>query len=191
MITPNHWRMPESRHRRFIKDYPFATLFGPNQVVDHLPLHLDHEGQRLIGHCAKVNALWQTCHQAAVTAVFHGPHAYIPAHAYDTQPAVPTWNYAVLHVTGRFSALDEQATWSIIQSMHAQFESNVSQEEEQFQKNMLNGIVGFEIAIDAIVGKEKLGQHRKAVDQQAVLSHLKNSKATQAKDLVEYMDRTL
>jgi transcriptional regulator len=42
-----------------------------------------------------------------VTAIFHGPHGYVSPSWYTVKKAVPTWNYAVVHVRGRVVRIDD------------------------------------------------------------------------------------
>jgi predicted FMN-binding regulatory protein PaiB len=40
---------------------------------------------------------------------FHGPHGYVSPTWYETAPAVPTWNYGVVHAHGRPRANEDDA----------------------------------------------------------------------------------
>src|SRR5438105_15808368 len=87
---------------RCIHDHPFATLAvttadGP--VANHLPMLLDTDANKLVGHVARANPLWRD--YAAGTpglAIFSGPQAYVNPSWYgskrETRKVGPTWNYA-------------------------------------------------------------------------------------------------
>src|SRR5262249_39789477 len=89
----------------FLDRFGFATLvsvvdgapFGPP-----LPMLLDREGGRLLGHVARANPHWHGFDgEREALVVFHGPHAYVSPSWYAAALAVPTWNYAAVHVYGR------------------------------------------------------------------------------------------
>src|ERR1700729_3208902 len=87
--------------------YPLATVITPGTDelwVSHVPLLVRRrEGAiSLAGHLARANAHWEAMEGGApTTAIFHGPHAYISPTWYATSPAVPTWNYVVVHAVGK------------------------------------------------------------------------------------------
>ena len=91
----------------FIERYDFATLTSSSStglVASHIPIMLRRSAGRavLIGHVARANSQWQQFDGTAeALAIFHGPHAYVSPTWYATSPAVPTWNYAVVHVYGK------------------------------------------------------------------------------------------
>src|SRR5690554_5998653 len=95
---------------KFMEEHSFAVLFSQlNNVptATHLPLILDRTEGCLYGHMAKANPHWQDI-QNEVLVVFNGPHTYISPSLYETNQAVPTWNYTAVHVTGKFSIIAEQ-----------------------------------------------------------------------------------
>jgi len=91
----------------FLERYDFATLTSSSSaglVSSHIPLMLRRSAGRavLIGHVARANSQWQQFDgEAEALAIFHGPHAYVSPTWYATSPAVPTWNYAAVHVYGK------------------------------------------------------------------------------------------
>ncbi|AIJ21415.1 Negative transcriptional regulator [Amycolatopsis methanolica 239] len=46
---------------------------------------------------------------APVLLVFRDAHGYVSPTAYGYTPAVPTWNYAAVHVTGVLEPVDDPA----------------------------------------------------------------------------------
>src|SRR5215204_4517774 len=97
----------------FIERYDFATLTSSSStglVASHIPIMLRRSGGRavLLGHVARANSQWQQFDgRAEALAIFHGPHAYVSPTWYATSPAVPTWNYAAVHVYGKPRAREE------------------------------------------------------------------------------------
>lgn len=169
---------------RFIAEHAFATLVTsrPDGVaVSHVPLLWDAARRILTGHLARPNP--QVAHLAEgaeALAIFHGPHAYVSPRWYRNHPAVPTWNYAVVHAHGRLRRIDDKAALAeIVDALARQFEAGEAepwQFEDQpvpFRDGLLGGIVGFEIAVERLEGKFKLSQNRAAEDRQGVIAGLR------------------
>ena len=87
-----------------MRRHPFATVVGVAggaPEIAHLPLLVKEGPLRIEGHVARQNPLARLVEAGApLTAVFHGPHAYVSPRFYRTAPNVPTWNYAVVHASG-------------------------------------------------------------------------------------------
>ena len=138
---------------------PFAT---------HLPFLLERKsGQHgtLVGHVARANPHWQEAAGQAALAIFSGPHAYISPTWYEAEQAVPTWNYAAVHVYGKVQIIeDESGLLKIVQDMVRVYEQAMPQPwsfdgSAKFVKRLLAQIVGFRIEIEKIEGKFKLNQN--------------------------------
>jgi transcriptional regulator len=161
----------------FIGHYPFANLIiqspdGP--WVSHVSL-LWSKGQ-LIGHIARANPQAAMLDGGQALAVFNGPHAYVSPRWYQTTPAVPTWNYAVVHARGPARLLSESETAAALASLAAAYEPGpewvFADLAEDYRAGMQRGIVGFAITVDSLEGKFKLSQNRSADDRRAVAEHL-------------------
>lgn len=192
MYLPKHFEVTNSDTlANLIGEYPLATLIGildDQSEINHLPLMLSSDQSRLFGHVARSNPLIQIANQATsqVTAVFHGPSAYVTPSWYPSKPetgkVVPTWNYAVVHAQGNLSLIDDPL-WlrkhvSQMTDIHEptyQSQWKLDDAPEEYIQLMLNAIVGIEIQITSMVGKFKLSQNRPAKDHAAVLGELKHS----------------
>jgi transcriptional regulator len=161
----------------FIQSYPFATLMtygndGP--WVSHLPL-LFENGQ-LFGHLARANPQTSALGGADALVIFHGPHAYVSPRWYETSPAVPTWNYAVVHAVGPARLLNADETAQTMDRMSSVYEPgsewSFTELPHDYRKDMLRGIVGISIAVSRLEGKFKLSQNRPLADQQRVAERL-------------------
>ena len=181
----------------FIDDYSFATLVsvrGGIPFATHLPLLLDRERKVLLGHVAKANPHAEVFGARSESlAIFHGPHAYISPAWYVTAPAVPTWNYAAVHVYGPLEPLSESRTRELVDLTVDKYESERSVPwpndlPQDFREKMLRGIVGFEMPIARIEGKFKLGQNRSEADQAEMFSHLQSA-GLDARSLAEFIAR--
>src|SRR4051812_47202497 len=108
MYIPNAFRIEDpSKLTAFIQRYSFATFIthdGAGPCASHLPMLFwpgagDHG--TLVSHMARANPQWQHFSSGSeVLVIFHGPHSYISPSWYQTEPAVPTWNYATVHAYG-------------------------------------------------------------------------------------------
>lgn len=175
--------------------YPFATVVTPTAAelwVSHVPLLPRRREGRvvLIGHLARANAHWRALEGgASTTAIFHGPHAYISPRWYATAPAVPTWNYVVVHATGPATIHDDEAhVAGHLREMTERFEGGhpgawgADALPADFAAPLLRAVVGFELAVERWEGKLKLGQNRGAEDRAGVIAHLgsESSEASRA-----------
>jgi transcriptional regulator len=165
----------------FIHAHGFATLItGKSGKIwaSHLPVLFDEEADVLRSHMARANEQWKHFEGAdEILCVFHGPHAYISPSWYEMQHTVPTWNYAVVHVYGRPSIVDQAQLKQIVLDTTAKYESSMPKPwtlplSEQEMEGMLKGIVGFKIDIGRVEAKFKLGQNRSAADQEKILRNL-------------------
>ncbi len=178
--------------REIIRTYPFATLISTapdgQPSVSHLPLLLDMSrgsSGLLIGHLARANphATELATVGPLVLAIFHGPHAYVSPTWYETKPAVPTWNYAVVHVRGRVNVFRESGrVREILDVTVRAFELDdspwqMSDLPAAYLQSMSAGVVAFEIEIGSVEGKFKLSQNRSAIDQAGVVEALSHGDA--------------
>jgi transcriptional regulator len=165
--------------------YPFATVITPGTDelwVSHVPLLVRRRagGVVLAGHVARANAHWESMEGGAVTtAIFHGPHAYVSPTWYATSPAVPTWNYVVVHAVGKARVHhDGHDLAELLRELTGQYEGHQAGAwspdglPEDFAQPMRGAIVGFEIAVDRLEGKVKLSQNRSAEDRRGVVAAL-------------------
>ena len=147
-----------------------------------------------MSHMAKANPQWQQLESTGQPLViFQGPHAYISPTLYESEFAVPTWNYAAVHVYGVPRIITEAVELqSMLEKLVSIYESgrhppwSVSWEDERY-KDRLNSIVGFEIEITRIEGKFKLSQNRPPADQLSVIEGLKASHSQVEREVGELM----
>jgi transcriptional regulator len=173
----------------FMDEYAFVDLVtsAPTLRITHIPVILDRTAGtygKIMGHVSRQNPQSQAFdgRQTGVI-VFRGPHGYISPTWYAKKEAVPTWNFAVVHATGRPAAItDNEALHKLLGRLIEKFESSegsgydFSKLPESYVSPMLGGIVGFEMAIESLEGKFKLGQERSDTDKQGLLEHLGQAK---------------
>jgi transcriptional regulator len=140
-------------------------------VASHIPLILDRAGGEhgtLLAHVGRANPQWRGFDgKTEVLSVFQGPHAYISPGWYDpANPAVPTWNYAVVHAYGVPRIVEDPAHVRAQQeALVARFEAgrdepwSLDSQKADYVEGMLKGIVAFEIPVARLEGKFKLNQN--------------------------------
>lgn len=188
--------------RELISDYGFATLVSGGAdglVATHVPVLHDPQpapNGRLIAHIARANSHGAALDGAEVLAIFIGPHGYVSPSWYQTHPAVPTWNYAAVHVYGRARLVTDKARLcEIVAQLVDKYESgrpapwSMSGLPERYLHGMLNAIVGIEIDVTRIEGKHKLSQNRDVEDRRRVIATLEESRDPQDRLLAAYMAR--
>ncbi|MGH7781966.1 MAG: FMN-binding negative transcriptional regulator [Candidatus Binataceae bacterium] len=197
MYIPKAFEITEKRTlHEFIEAHSFATLVSNDAdglFASHVPLTLNHGGSvnaSLAGHFARANPHWRALEQAGrCIAIFTGPHSYISPSWYESEPAVPTWNYAAVHVYGKARIIYDSA-WvaGLLDRMIAIYEARQARPwpgilPVEFRANLAKEIVGFEIEIDRFEGKFKLGQNRPLEDQRGTLRNLERSDDATAREL--------
>jgi transcriptional regulator len=166
----------------FIERYGFAALITNVEGVpfaSHLPMLLDRDRELLLGHLARANPHWQSLNgNQEGLVVFSGPHAYISPSWYVTSPAVPTWNYAAVHVYGAPRLIDDPGRLTdLLDRLVSRYESGADQPWKydlpaDYRQKMERAVVGIEVPIARIEGKFKFGQNRSAEDRRGMLDRL-------------------
>ena len=189
--------------------YPFATVVGvpspeaPDEdesapEIAHLPCLVDEPLATVQLHVARGNQLGALAARGArLTAVFRGPHAYVSPRWY-TEPTrqVPTWSYAVVHLSGPARVLGEDALVAQLGAMAACFEQgaerpwSIDAAAPGIIQGLLRGVVGIAIDVDRVEGKLKLGQNRTAEDRAGVVRALEARGAPGDADLLALLRAT-
>jgi len=159
---------------------PFGLLVthGPGGLeASNLPFVMTQNdaGLVLTGHLAAANAQCAAFDGAAALAVFGGPHAYISPGWYRTQPAVPTWDYAAVHVHGHLERLEGEALGTMLRALaHGDpggFDLDAL--EAGYRDGMLKGIRGFRLRAERIEAQWKMSQNRSAADREGIIAALR------------------
>jgi transcriptional regulator len=169
----------------FMDEYAFVDLVTatPTLRITHIPVFLDRTRGRLgtiFGHISAQNPQRQAFDGGApATVVFRGPNGYISPTWYAKKDVVPTWNFGVVHASGRPTAIEgPEATRALLARLIRTFEqkSGTSYDFDSlpadYVAGMMKGIAPFSVEIEALEGKFKLGQERSEGDRQGVLEHL-------------------
>ena len=105
-----------------VRRNPFAVVVsaepGRAPVATHVPVIFPRhdevpgtlDGVTMIGHMARKNPQWtQFTAGQEILLVFSGQHGYVSPGTYGYEPAVPTLNYAAVHLTGTVEVTDTRA----------------------------------------------------------------------------------
>jgi len=176
-----------ARHLDFMEEFSFAMLVTAKGGVriTNVPTLLDRSADgwgKLWWHIARSNAHNQVFDGGTeCTVVFHGPHGYISPNWYSAKNSVPTWNFAVVHATGKPRRLDDDAAFAkSLERLVARNEDGgdwaLSKLSDSYLKGMRQGIVAYEMVIEQVEAKFKLGQDRSADDRAGILKGLKTGR---------------
>ena len=182
----------------FIQAHNFGILVstGPEgAIASHIPFLYDPERGphgTLWGHLAKANPqLRDLAAGCEALAIFEGPHGYISPRWYATHPAVPTWNYSIVHAYGTVEPIADAAELERLVARLAEHHEagaappwRLADQPEKYRAGMIRGISGFGIRITRLEGKFKLSQNRDATDRARVIAALR---AEGSHDLAELM----
>ena len=185
MYTPRHFVETDlAALDQLARDHPFATLItiaDGEPFVSHLPVlyQRDTDGILVQGHWARANPQWR--HGGEAKLILQGPHAYISPSWYpdkESAAQVPTWNYAVAHLSGRLQIIEEErGLASIVSELTAKHEADVGSDwrfefEREELRSQLRGIVGFRLRPTDIELKFKLSQNHPQANIRSVAEQL-------------------
>jgi transcriptional regulator len=173
----------------FMDNFSFVDLVTatPTIRITHIPVVLDRSKGpfgTIYGHISGNNPQKQAFNGTVpAVIVFHGPESYISPTWYAKTEAVPTWNFAVVHASGKLKPItDKTALHELLAGLIHKFEGRYPQSTYDFSKlpdtyvyPMIGAIIGFEMEIEGIEGKCKLGQDRSEEDRQSIVKHLPNA----------------
>ncbi len=195
MYLPDHFRVEDvPEMHALMRARPFAALVSAGSAglyASHLPTVLKDDGPCGVIEChlARANP---HCRDLAegneALMIFQGPEGYITPNWYPSKAehgkVVPTWNYAVVHATGRPEVVKDKA-WLLrhVGELTAQQEKTeakpwaLSDAPDSYIDVMLRGIVGFRFVITRHEGKWKMSQNCELKDREGVVQGL-NARAT-------------
>ena len=182
-----------------MRAHPLATVISVDQngspFVSHLPLVVQPDGDGLvcIGHLSRANLHWKLLDGRRATAIFHGPDAYITPSWY-VKNSVPTWNYAVVHVLGMVTLIEDRAgIVRCLEALTATVEKGPDAWQFWIPENLRNtlesAIVGFQLSVETIQSKFKLSQNRSEADRAGVFRGLAGRDDAASQSLRTLMQR--
>ncbi|HEX4999291.1 MAG TPA: FMN-binding negative transcriptional regulator [Terriglobia bacterium] len=200
MYIPDAFRISDSGTLYdFIDRYDFATIVTTTVdglVASHVPVVLErHPAAVLRAHVARANTHWHSFDgKAEALVIFQGPHGYVSPTWYANSPAVPTWNYAAVHVYGAPRVVDDPlVTRALLGALVDRYERSRSPSwsaaaaPTDFIERLTAGTVTFEIPIMRIEGKFKLGQNRSLEDRLGTIAGLEREQNVESAALATFM----
>jgi transcriptional regulator len=174
----------------FMEEFAFVELVtvSPSLRITHIPVWLDRAAGpygTIHGHISRQNpqsAMFDGRQTGVI--VFRGPHGYIsPTWYAKTQNVVPTWNFAVAHATGKLRPVEGKKELNeFLSKLIAKFESHegtsydFAKLDDSYKYGLMGGIIGFELEIELLEGKFKLGQDRSQADRESLLKKMTAAK---------------
>lgn len=168
-----------------IRKRVFATLaavVGGRLAFAYAPVVLDAgSGKGAIRfHLAIGNPLTALKDGTRVLASFMASDAYISPDWYAQPVTVPTWNYVAVEGEGAVRRLSREELRQQIVDISAQEEEKllpkppwqVDKVAPQRLEALLNGIVGFSLPFDSLLGKFKLSQNKSKEDFESAIAGL-------------------
>lgn len=214
MYIPEHFVLTDQEAiGAVLRDYAFAVLVtavdGAPPQATHLPfIHAPKAGPNgtLMAHMARANPHWRDLAQlqadgGEALVIFQGPHAYVSPRWYGPGPAVPTWNYVVVHAYGTPRLIeDATAARAHVAALAATYESAVAEsgaaepwrldtQEDSYTRAKIRGIVAFEIPIARLEAKAKLNQNQTPAARQGAIAALADSDDPLGREVAKLMRR--
>jgi transcriptional regulator len=185
--SPDYALTDEAAVRDLVRENPWMsfTSFVPGRglVSSHYPVLLDEDadGIVLLSHVGRPDERLHDLGQHEVLATVYGPQGYVSPGWYEVSPAVPTWNFAVVHAYGVPELLSDDENLAILGRMVAHFENRLPEpflmdgtlHNADYARRIVGGTVGFRMRVTRFEAKEKMSQDkpREVVDR--VIEHLR------------------
>lgn len=188
--------------KRLIRENPWATIvsqtaLGP--VASHYPVLLDEsrEDISIVSHLGKPDDLIHEFGSHELLVIIQGPHGYISPGWYDANPAVPTWNFVVAHLSGVPEILSDEENWNVLGRLVDHFEDRMPQprrmagtpDNEAYAQRLLSGTVGWRLTPTRTVAKSKLSQNRPVETVDRIINGLEGDGASASPALAAEMRR--
>jgi transcriptional regulator len=170
---------------RLLAKHAFGVLVsseGNEFHATHLPYLASEEGDLVTMHMARANPHWRAIESHPhCRFIVQGAHGYVSPAWYETEAAVPTWNYEAVHLEGTAELeFDEARLWEIVVALSARFEEpgaaalwSVEKLTDDFRKPRLRSIVGVRLRVDRGEAQQKLSQNRSLSERRRVAAELR------------------
>lgn len=172
--------------RRVIDANPWATVVSAPEdglVASHYAVLLDDDRDDLtvVGHVGRPDDAIHGLGEREILLAFQGPHGYVSPGWYGDVPAVPTWNYTAVHLSGVPEILSTAENLRVLDALVARFESRLPDprlmwerpNDAAFIERLESGTVGFRLTPTKVVAKRKLSQNKPAETIEAVIAALR------------------
>jgi transcriptional regulator len=187
---------------KLIEEYPLATLTSiqdSTPFFSHIPLIAENVSDRLflMGHMAKGNPHWKMMNEKPIHVIFNGPNEYISPKWYEKND-VPTWNYAVVHIEGHCSLIENlDGILACLKKLSKASEAKSDNPWEFWIPEDLAGpgvieksILGFKIEVKSLKAKFKLNQSRSEADLHGAIKGLEAQNTDSGRNMASLMHKS-
>ena len=171
--------------KQLVRDNPWITLVSHPEgglVASHYPAIVDEDRDELslVSHVGRPDDLVHELGRHEVLVIVQGPHGYVSPSWYDANPAVPTWNFVVAHLSGVPELLDADENLRMLGRLVDHFEAPLPEPramlgtpaDAAYATRISSGTVGFRLTPTRIVAKAKLSQNKPPHIVESVLEQL-------------------
>lgn len=184
--NPSFTLADEAEIRRVIDANPWATIVssaddGP--VASHYVVLLDddQDGLTVVGHVGRPDDVLHGLGDRELLVIFQGPHGYVSPGWYGDVPAVPTWNYTAVHLSGVPEILTAEENLAVLDRLVDRFEGALPHPRRMWERpndpafieRLAAGTVGFRLTPTRVVAKRKLSQNKPAETVGDVIAELR------------------
>jgi len=158
---------------RIIRENPWGTFVSnasTGLVASHYPVILDDTREELsiVSHVGRPDEQLHELGEHELLVILQGPHGYISSSWYDADPAVPTWNFVAVHLSGVPELLSPEENLQVLERLVDHFERELPEprqmrgtlEDERYAERISSGTVGLRLTPTKIVAKQKMSQNR-------------------------------
>ncbi len=188
--------------KRLIRENPWTTIVSNTSdglVASHYPVLIDESREELsiVTHVGRPDEQLHELGQHEILMIVQGPHGYISPGWYDAKPAVPTWNFIVVHLSGVPEILDDQENLNVLAALVDHFEDrmphprrmNGTPENTEYAARISSGTVGLRLTPTRIVAKSKMSQNRPPETVDRIITELEGDGPYASETLASEMRR--
>lgn len=205
MYVPKHFAMDDVNEcLALMQACPLATVVQHTEsglLANHIPMLVERKNDewRIRAHVARANPMWRAAN-SDVLLVFQGADSYISPSWYASKAidhkAVPTWNYAAVHVSGLL-VVHEDEVWlrSLLTDLTAVHEQSMptpwglNDAPDDFVAANLRALVGIEIEVTKVVGKWKVSQNHPPANRDTVCQGLRSEAGGQNETMAQMVEQ--
>jgi len=179
------YAMNDDDLKRLIRDNPWATLVcqtSAGLMASHYPVLVDesHAELSLLTHLGRPDDVVMEIGQRELLVIVQGPHGYISPSWYDANPAVPTWNFTVAHLSGIPELLAAEENYQVLGQLVDFFEGQLPQPRQmrgsrvdaEYSRRISAGTLGLRLTPTRITTKAKLSQDKSRAVVDSVIRSL-------------------
>lgn len=185
MYRPPAFRLDREPSIDIVRQIGFGHLVveGHELLSSPVPFLLNDAATVARFHLARANDITKALDGGANGLIIvAGPDSYVSPSWYPSKledpRVVPTWNYVVVHLRGRLSAMSDDSVRELVGDLTDHHEQRrdlswrVDDAPTEYLDGRLRAIMGVEMSIDRVEGTAKLSQNRSEDDRRSVTEHL-------------------